>query len=288
LFSPALAGKPPGGPPADPAIAFHGGGGLTVMNADGSNQTVIYKPPRGSTFSHGPAWSPDGQSIAFVQDTDLWRIDVSVVNGVPRGSNATRVYDSPDGCLVSPAWSPLGDEIAYYNCAAQTIEVVSTTGGTATVLFAAADGERLGAPAWSPDGGRLAFRRRYALEQVHMDVLDRATLEVTTVLTLEPGWSIHPHKLDWARTSDTIAFTLEDESQGSPPPRSIQALDLASGTYATLVGPSAMWGSWSPDDSKIVCNDYDGPGFSVFVVDVQTGDRSGPVRKSIFPDWRRF
>ena len=78
-------------PPADPAIAYGsrtGKGfkvtyGLGVMNADGTNQTVI----AAATDAPHPAWSPDGHSILYHTTTyGISRVDVSVVNGVPQAS----------------------------------------------------------------------------------------------------------------------------------------------------------------------------------------------------------
>jgi hypothetical protein len=75
-----------------------------VMNADGSGQKRL-------TYDTGagPAWSPDGQRIAFVSRQDQ-NFEIFVINA--DGSDPTRLTDHPanDG---SPTWSPDGRQIAF-------------------------------------------------------------------------------------------------------------------------------------------------------------------------------
>ena len=153
---PGAQGPPPQPPtPADPAIAFvaRAGGGpwdLRVMNADGSNVRTIYTATAGSQIL--PSWSPDGHSIAFINSWNLWRIDVTVVNGVPTGTNAAVLLDKTSS-LSEPAWSPLGDEIAFVDINLKTLEVVPATGGVPEVLYSSPN--TLAYPAWSPGESNL-------------------------------------------------------------------------------------------------------------------------------------
>jgi len=91
-------------------------------------------------IGYAPAWSPDGQRLAFVTRGDLWVADAD-------GTHADALVKDAD----QPAWSPNGRRLAF-----------TRDGSVWTVRADGLDERRLapGAhPAWSPDGTRLAFDR---------------------------------------------------------------------------------------------------------------------------------
>jgi Tol biopolymer transport system component len=270
--------KPPPPPPADPAIAFmvsapNGYNTLRVMNEDGSNVTTIFTTERRRPLFSRPSWSPDGSSIVFQYAATpgvwgLWLIDVTVVGGVPTGTNTRLLLERGD----DPAWSPLGDRIAFVD--GNNIEVIPPSGGAPMVLYSAANW--ISFPSWSPDGMKIAFLERIPDSNDAVRVLDLATMTVTTVLG--PEWDEWPiyggFFLEWARTMDALAF---NGSGG------IYTMQLPSGTPTLVCG--GVWPSWSPDDEKIV---FRGRGFSIVELATQTiteiGSGGGDAR---WPCWRR-
>jgi Tol biopolymer transport system component len=79
-------------------IAYSSGGQIWVMDADGANQHLLADLP-GDTF--GPAWSPDGTQIAFVNDLAPTR-NLYAMNA--DGSDIHQV--GADGVYFVPAWQP--------------------------------------------------------------------------------------------------------------------------------------------------------------------------------------
>jgi len=118
--------------------------GIYVANADGSGITRL-------TTGGRPAWSPNGQRIAFQRDGSVY---------------VTSATDSSDVFLAIgtfPAWSPDGRRIAFTDSAG--ISVMNADGSGLTRLIShhfrsdtyAPWDMGVGKPAWSPDGTLIAF-----------------------------------------------------------------------------------------------------------------------------------
>jgi Tol biopolymer transport system component len=275
-------GKPPKpGPAANPAItyrSFQGNKhGLAVMNADGSNQTVLYT----DAGIDDPSWAPDGSAIAFenrvgLSQSGLWRIDVAVVNGVPQGSNARLLAarDVDCGACGDPAWSPLGQEIAVAGRlgegAASDLFVIDATTGAAQSLFKPASGRVVNFPAWRADGSQIAFVERDWLgANFEIKILDRATLAILNTVSL--GQFATLTHLDWARTQNTLAFVGDG---------SIYRLNLPAGLPSFVIAGGSP--SFSPDDTKLA---FDAGGVKTF--NLATGAITTLASKGERPDWRR-
>lgn len=275
-----------GDPPALPVIAYQGDqvDDIMVMNADGSNQVMVFDNTQGME-SGLPSWSPDGASIAFVNYHELWRVDVVLVNGVPTGQNAHMIAadDACGGaaCLV-PAWSPLGTVIATRTRASDggDIWLVPSDGGVPTRLYTSPAGSFIFSMAWRSDGTQLAFS-----EAVNyggpgsIKVLDLASGTVTTVLG--PSDSQYPF-LDWSETEDLLAYSTVGGARDG-----IYTLDLTTGDSAWVDYGKAP--TFSPDTSKIAFQDRCPRGgfkMCLWSIDLVT-EETVNLARGTFPDWAR-
>jgi Tol biopolymer transport system component len=88
---------------------FFGGRGrdLFVVRSNGNDLTRITESPRSEAW---PAWSPDGESIAFVcwAGTNPYQICT-----IRNGTHPRRLTDYPVTGAADPAWSPDGERIAF-------------------------------------------------------------------------------------------------------------------------------------------------------------------------------
>jgi dipeptidyl aminopeptidase/acylaminoacyl peptidase len=95
-------------------IALGQGRRLDLVDADGSNRTMLadFSGERG--YVYGPTWSPDGTriavSVAFEGSAPKSRLYVVDADG----SNLQMLIERPeDGGVRAPDWSPDGSRIAY-------------------------------------------------------------------------------------------------------------------------------------------------------------------------------
>ena len=129
-------------------LAYFGGGGVRVINADGTGDVALSSQP-----AFQPAWSPDGSRIAFVT---LSLRAITLVNPDGTGEVALTPAGTQDD---SPTWSPDGSRIAFNTGSDESDVGVMNADGSGRVNLTNRPGFDL-SPAWSPDGSRLAYHRQ--------------------------------------------------------------------------------------------------------------------------------
>ena len=159
-----------------------------------------------------PAWSPDGQQIAFVQASRIFLLQVR--------SGNVRPLDSLPFPAFYPAWSPDGTRIAFVSMGELTWDIFTVDLGSERVhqLTQAPDsGTASQGPAWSPDGLRIAFDR---IQDGDFDVYVM-NVDGTSIVRLtrgrgtdaRPAWSPDSRSLAFHSTRDRPIHAAADDQR---------------------------------------------------------------------------
>jgi Tol biopolymer transport system component/imidazolonepropionase-like amidohydrolase len=150
-------------------IAFrgerNGRTGIWLLDVGSGATRQLTQVPHPTGFDGGAAWSPDGRVLVFSRAfPDLsarrWRSDLMVLDIDRDTLRALPIFNPPKGGVADPIWSRDGKQIAFVARDVRrerggTVWIVSASGGQASPVTSESVQAR--APAFSPDGRRLAF-----------------------------------------------------------------------------------------------------------------------------------
>lgn len=245
------------------------------IDADGANEVRL-------TDGQAPAWSPDGERLAFHRFGDgsasifVMPVGAGSVPGEPVRIEVEGITAST--YLLGPSWSPDGSTIAAF----QSNGTVSSTYGVTIPAdggpFTEADG--FAEPSWSPDGSSfVGLLSTGGSGPARTSVLAHAPVgggEATVLLDESTTGGLHAR---WS-TKDLISYTVVD-SAGS---ESVWTM-RPDGTDARRITDGAA-AAWSPDGSRLAFHrcDADGGACTLHTIDLESGDES-EIGRGSHPSW---
>jgi dipeptidyl aminopeptidase/acylaminoacyl peptidase len=253
----------------------------------GSGAAVKLKATPGAAELQ-PAWSPEGDRIAFVRRAGITgRADLFVMNA--GGTGRTRLTSTPVS-ERDPSWAPNGTRIVYSARTAPglpfRIFVAKADGKGRVQLTFQKAGSADRSPVWSPDGTRIAFvsNRDGGFPELYLMNADGTgvhRLTTNALIDANPSWSPDGTKLVFERCCESGTFDL-------------LTIDLATRTTQNLTASTTRQEfdpSWSPDGTKIAFAAFE-IGQGDIDIWVASADGSNPVRLTqqtgpdLSPDWQ--
>lgn len=229
------------------------GGGIAVVNPDGSGLTVLHRQPAATWVNeYSPKWSPDRSEIAFVRPShrgsgsaQIWLMDA---DGTHRrqlthlSPTGPLQLSSGDGTAID--WAPDGRELVFADGPSGNL-YVANAGTGAVKLLRRTPYYWVTEAAWSPDGRWIVFVERPRGGRGAPQLIRYSTvshhLRQLTHLPKSVGNTSNPA---WSPDSREIAFVGAG----------IHVIDLDGSHLRSLRTEHiyAIEPAWSPDGSEIV------------------------------------
>ncbi len=226
-----------------------------------------------------PRWSPDGREIAFYSDRDGTR-QIYVMDG--DGKNVRRVTGRYP-VNEDPGWSPDGARLCFWaqdgKAAPEDIFIINRDGtGLINVTHSEKGTRRV--PAWSPDGGSIAFTSdRYLSHQVYtIEVTGRNEKRLTSNPrgACRPRWSPDGHRLAYSDGGYSLRQNVD-----------IWEMDPDGGNKKRLTEDRAhdYDPAYAPDGKKIIFASNRTGRYELYVMD---RDGANETRLTYHGDYTRY
>jgi TolB protein len=255
--------------------------GKVVFASDGGLSTIYVMNPDGTglvQFANGthPAWSSDGNQIAFQQNGQIYVVNID-------GSNLRQITYEPYRA-EEPDFSPDGSKIAYcsYRADGSPDIYVTDVNNYDPVRLTPGDSWNC-SPDWSPDGTQIVFDRWINSSGIiEIFVMRTNGQDIKRLTTLTRQGTVHPA---WSPDGQQIAFVVAGDLV-------IMSAD-GSNLHYLKIGLQPWSPTWSPDGQYIAFN-AESPTRNQEIFIVQTDGSAQPVQVTNIPnannwwaDWSR-
>jgi TolB protein len=261
-------------------LLFVSGGRIYRMDSDGEDLVPV--TPAGQT-SLSPAWSPDGQRLAYTQ---MGEGRGGIVVQPLSGGAGFLVPGSQTALNITPAFSPDGRTLAFAHSDERgtdiyTANVVERCCAQRLTVGRFADNL---SPTFSPDGRRIAFiSTRAGPPQLYAMAADGTDQEL--LAPFDFGATGSSNAPEWSPDGASVVF--HREVSGSP---QIFLVDVAARRVRQLTSSGRNEDpTWSPDGRHVgFISDRSGRR-QIWIVDIETGRvrQLGTPGAARLPAWSR-
>ena len=243
---------------------------IYTIDVAGSREIRLTDSPGLDGF---PAWSPDGQKIAFTSERDgNWEIYVMDADG----ADPKRLTNTPHD-ESSAAFSPDGEKIAYVVGSLSNPEIrVMNANGTGQKKLVGGNW-----PTWAPDGKRLSYTTYSDGERIFVADADgdRPRQLTDGGSDSEGTWSPDGRKIAFAsgRDEDEEIYAMNPDGSGQTRLTDIPGPDHWPPTWSPSSDRIAFTSDGEEDNPEIYAMNADGSGLTKLTENPEA---------DVFPAWR--
>ncbi len=245
-------------------ISYVSRGDIFLLSPDRSSPPVNISYGAGGAFAR---WTPDGNSIVFIRGgpgghDQIARLPADLPRGpvepeyLTAGPHTNRdPRPSPDGRWIAFA----SDRSGYNDWKRMDIWVMPSSGGEARLLTPGTEDSHESAPAWSPDGTRIAFVSNGSgwrnIGVIEVDTGRTSMLTTSEWDEYNPQWSPDGNEIAFVANKRWNFHLMKVSAEGGEP-RQLTTREGVSGGFEGLQARGTF--RWSPDGESIA-HTYMGP-----------------------------
>jgi Tol biopolymer transport system component len=262
-------------------------GEMYKINNNGNNLIKLTNFTTGNV----PAWSPDGQRIAFTSNHDGPQ-EIYLMNS--DGAQPTRLTYTNSANMDTPSWSPDGHQLVFAanENDQQNIFLINVNGSNQKQLTS---GIQARSPAWSPDGKHIVFAvsgEHHAPSKIAIMDADGSNQKIINENTkafeycdggatcqndTNPVWSPSGQQVVFLESKENVDICLD----------SVNGIAQGCLTKDTAVNRSP---AWSPDGRYILFESNRNGNYDIYTMDVHGNDIARLTKDkgdNRYPAWSR-